>query len=119
MTTVNDLRNLFNDTWFILVNERDEEIFAERRINKCDISEYANCKVKLAYPTTEDGFDQIVCQIDSEDPNYPKRRRYEFNGTWTYVVEANSLKEAQCIFAGVYTEELYINDDYDVTEIED
>lgn len=118
MITVNNLRKLFDDTWFVLKDENGRDVFVERDSNEHDISEFDKCEVKLAYPS-EDEVRQIVCQIYSSDPNYPKKRRYRFNGTWTYVVEANSVTEAERIIHYVRNEELLINDGYDITEIKD
>ena len=119
MITVKDLRALFEDTWFVLEDENGRDVFVEKDEYKRDISEFDKCEVRGAFP--DGGEDnQIVCYINSSDPNYPKKRRYEFNGSWTYVVEANSLQEAKKIFNNVYTEEFYIHDDiYEVTELED
>ena len=119
MTTVKDIRELFSDNWLVLVDEEDTDIYIERTCSERDISEFDKCEVKAAYTSSGSEFVEIICQIDSKDPSLPKKRRYEFNGTWTYVVEANSFKEARSIFDGVCIEELYIHDDYDVTEIED
>lgn len=118
MITVKDLRRIFDDTWFVLVDEEDREVFVERNEKLHDILEFEKCEVKVAFPSEEE-VGQIVCQISSKDPNFPKKRRYEINGTWSYVVEANSFEEARGIFEGVYTEDLFINDDYDITEIKD
>ena len=117
MITIKDLRGIFDDTWFVIVDEKDREIFDEKNEKMHDISEFDKCEVKVAYPSEEE-VGQIVCLISSNDSNLPKKRRYEIKGTWSYVVEANSFKEARDIFDNVYTEDLFINDDYDVTEIE-
>ena len=118
MITVNELYDLFGGIWFVLEDEKHREVFVERLAEDgVDISDFGKCEVKGAY--FDRGITQVVCQIDSNDPNYPKKKRYEFTGTYTCVIYAKDEETARDEFSKTCIEEFDFDFDNIELEVED